>query len=432
MIFGTDGIRARLGDYPLDETTISRLSHVLENWLRPEIKVVIGSDTRASCDDLKRWVTSYLDTITVIDLGIVPTPVVAYEVKARGANLGIMITASHNPAQDNGLKFFDGNGLKIQYDLAKNWSHHVVARDNIGPERPARLNGDTASNYRAFIKRHFKPSHFKGLRVAFDLANGAGASFVKELCADLKIDAVFTGDEPDGQNINDGVGALHLHHLSNFVEKHNLDVGFALDGDGDRLALAAPQPIKGDIMLYALYLTYKQEGHRIPALVGTIMCGMGLQQKLHEEGVELIRTPVGDQNVLHEMVERKLPLGGETSGHLIQADLFPAGDGFLGALRIARAMAKDRNLLKDAVANVPLYPVYEEAFKVRHKPPLETIEDLKTQVMVIRGQLGDTGRLIIRYSGTEPKLRLYVEAPDLAPFKGGIDDLKDIIAAELQ
>jgi len=432
MIFGTDGIRGRVGTYPLDEETITKLSHVLESWLRPEIKVVIGRDTRASCEEIRAWITAHLDGITVLDLGVVPTPVVAYETRAREASLGIMITASHNPAGDNGLKFFDRKGLKLEYGLAESWSNKVIATGRSPSPRPAEPSSIKPDHYARFIHKTFSKSDFEGLRIGFDLAHGAASPLIEKLALELGLDARFTGNTPDGTNINRDVGALYPDALATMVRERNLDVGFAFDGDADRLLVVQDTPLHGDVTLYALYRAYRDEGLEVSAIVGTIMCGMGLQRRLEEEGIELIRTAVGDQNVLHELVGRNLMLGGETSGHLIQTDLFPAGDGFLAALRLARALGRNRDLLRQAHAAVPLYPTYEKAYTVRHKPPLERIADLKRQVMMIRGQLGDTGRLIIRYSGTEPKLRLNVEAPDLAPFQTVIEDLETIIARELQ
>jgi len=431
MIFGTDGVRGRMGDPPLDRDTMEKLSAVLAQWLPSKAKVVIGSDTRNSCSQVKAWILTHLAGITVIDLGIVPTPVVAYETRERAAQLGVMITASHNPAQDNGLKFFDETGLKIRVELARLWSENVL---DLGPDnRPGATSAQSeqASLYRDFILRHFSAEDFKGLRMGFDLANGAGSTYVKELVNQLGIDAKFIGDQPDGHNINDRVGALHPSCLEQLLKEHNLDLGFALDGDGDRLMVADPEPLHGDITLYALYQAYLAEGQAIPALVGTIMCGMGLQQRLAEDGVDLIRTPVGDQNVLHEMVVRDLPLGGETSGHLIQADLFPSGDGFLGALRLARALKRNPGLLDAARAAVPCYPTYEKAIRVVRKPPLESLQELTDLICDMTEQLADTGRLIIRYSGTEPKLRIYMEAPDLDPYLKQIAALEDLIDKDL-
>ena len=430
MIFGTDGIRARVGHYPLVRETIEALSATLNQWLPQPANVVMGRDTRLSSPEIQNWITAHLSSARVWDLGVVPTPVVAYETKARGADLGIMITASHNPAPDNGLKFFDGQGLKIQYQQARAWSAALEDNPPLTGSPPS-VTEDSPSNYRKFILQHFKAQDFSGVRMGFDLAHGAGFETVKQLCADLEIDAVFSGDGPNGSNINDGVGALHPQALEALVGKHQLQVAFALDGDGDRLTVAAPGFIHGDHVLYALYEIYRQEQLPVPQVVGTILCGLGLERALEKQGAKLIRTPVGDQNVLAELTARGLLLGGEPSGHLIQSDLFPAGDGFLGALRLAKALKKHPDLFGETQRAVPLFPVLETSYRVRAKPPLESIDDIQQAAGHLRQTMGTSGRLILRYSGTEPKLRLFVEAPDLNPLQRGVDSLETAIERTL-
>lgn len=431
MIFGTDGIRARVGNAPLNAETIEKLSAVLAEQFPADSLIVLGSDTRESCALLRSWITSRLGNLKLVDLGVVPTPVVAFETRARGAQLGIMITASHNPAPDNGLKFFTSTGLKLNYATAQTWSALVEAKTDAGEPKPATLHPVQATHYTSFILENFSAEDFEGLRVAFDLAHGAGSHLVPELLEKLGVEAQLSGNAPNGTNINDGVGALHPQKLSADVVANQLDIGFALDGDGDRLIVTAPEEVHGDIVLFALYENLVAENHQPKAVVGTIMCGMGLEKAFRKRGVELIRTPVGDQNVLAEMVSHGHILGGEPSGHLIQADLFPAGDGFLGALRLARAMRTNRSLIVEASAAVPQFPTFEKAYKVRHKPALETTATVKGAIADLEASLGDGGRTIVRYSGTETKLRVYVEAADLSPYQSAIDNLEAAIARDL-
>lgn len=424
MIFGTDGLRAKMGVYPLTQPVIEKLSTVLNTWLHQQPDagprtVVLGSDTRASCAEVATWICHALDQVTVIDLGVVPTPVVAFETQARGALLGIMITASHNPAEDNGLKFFDGAGHKIRYDLACTWSARVLD-ETLAPTRgTCQRQAAQPDAYLNFLAEHFGDLGAALPPLAFDLANGAGAPFFTLLATKLGLKpTAVIGDRPDGNNINAGIGALHTHQLEAQVQADQCLAGFALDGDGDRLIVVDRDgALHGDRVLYALAEILQHAGKPVDTVVGTIMCGMGFEQALAAEGKTLLRTPVGDQNVLAEMIDRKLLLGGEPSGHLIQGDLFPAGDGLLGALRLIQALKRDPELLQRARAKVPLFPVFEEAYRVARKPPFEEVPDLFHALAALKQAVADQGRLIVRYSGTENKIRVYLEAQDLAPFE---------------
>ena len=428
MIFGTDGIRGEAGVPPLDRITVCKISAVLAQWLPQDALVVIGSDTRTSREEIRTWLVSALGATRVLDLGIVPTPVVAFETRARNADLGIMITASHNPPKDNGLKFFERSGLKLPKDVARRWSDQIGTIQAI--DAPASLTAASPDHYRAFIKETFDRDRLQGIRFGFDLANGAGSLLVPDLLEELGIRATFIGNTADGSRINDGVGALHPEALADLLTREQLPYGFALDGDGDRLAAAAPQALNGDVVIYALYRILREK-KPVPAVVGTIMCGMGLENRLREEGVELIRTPVGDQNVLAEQIEKSLPLGGEPSGHLILSDLFPAGDGLLAALTLATGLADNPALLREAVDAVPMLPTYEQAYRVRHKPPLDEVPAVAACIASLEERIAGTGRIIIRYSGTEPKLRFYLEAPDPSVFDDEIRALEAAIQEQL-
>ncbi len=431
MIFGTDGIRGKAGQFPLDSRTVQKLSRVLKRWLPHGGAVVIGSDTRSSCEELKSFLLADWSDLRIADLGVAPTPAVAFETQARGADLGVMITASHNPPQDNGLKFFDARGLKISSEQAQRWSDQVSAEPQATALRGGAPQTAQADRYRDFIRARFSPADFHGLRLGFDLANGASVHLAKRVLADLEIDAMLTGDAPDGGNINCGVGALHPETIASVAADHGLDAGFAMDGDGDRLAVSTTVPVHGDVVLFALFRLMRAEGVAVDTVVGTILCGLGLEEALRKEGCALERTPVGDQNVLAEMTARGLPLGGEPSGHLIQSDLFPAGDGLLGALRLARGLKQNPDLLRQAHAATPMYPVFEKSYRVAAKPPLEEVAAVQAEVSALRRRLGDAGRLILRYSGTEPKIRVFVEARDLEPCRRDIARLEQVIAEEL-
>lgn len=432
MIFGTDGLRAAVGREPLTESTIVKLSHVLAKDLGSHSQVVIGRDTRRSGQPIFQWITRQLASVDIIDLGIVPTPTVAFETKQRKADLGIMITASHNPPGDNGLKFFDSQGLKVQYETAKRWSAEVEALSTAPKPDPAASSLQAPTHYHQFITKVFKPQDFEGLRVAFDFAHGGATGIGQELITHLIPGAIFLGNLPTGDNINQDVGALNPGALQEVVTGKNLDAGFAFDGDGDRLVMVDQQGVlHGDLLLYALKCIMEQDGHQVDGIVGTILCGLGFENLLKSQGVTLHRVPVGDQHVLAKMVSDQLLLGGEPSGHLIQADLFPAGDGLLAALRIAKGLAKNKKLLAQARQTIPIFPILEEAYLVRHKPALETLDLVQQAKTALVQALGEEGRVILRYSGTEQKIRLFVEAPDLAPCQPQIDGLKKAIEETL-
>lgn len=433
MIFGTDGLRAPFNQEPLTQPTITKLSSVLANWLPASARVVLGHDTRSSYTVIKDWITTHWHNVEIIDLGTVPTPVVAFETQARNAHLGVMITASHNPASDNGLKFFDHTGLKILYDQAKAWSAQVEACDELpAPKGKPRLSSAQPKHYLEMLQKHFGPQDFTGAPVAFDFANGAASDCGPVWCGTLGIQATYLGDRPNGQNINLNVGALFAEQLASLCRNKNINVGFALDGDGDRLIVTDRfGVVPGDVTLYALKNILAAKHGKPQKVVGTVMCGMGLEETLAEEGIELVRTPVGDQHVLAEMVNNDIMLGGEPSGHLLQGDLFLAGDGFLAALRLAQALQENPDLLREARAAVPMYPVFEKAYKVKRKTPLEDIRELQECIERIKQRTQDGGRMIIRYSGTEAKLRVYVESRDLTPYKDDITCLETLIETHL-
>jgi phosphoglucosamine mutase len=433
MIFGTDGLRAPFNQEPLTQQTIAQLSATIEAWAPPRARVVLGHDTRATHSAIRDWITTYWQDIEIIDLGAVPTPVVALETKERQASLGVMITASHNPASDNGLKFFDGSGLKALYDQAKAWSDDLESRKNLPrPEGQPQFVQAEPVNYQKMLLEHFKREDFSGHPVAFDFANGAASIWGPRWCDSLGIQATYLGDHPNGENINLHVGAMHPQQLATLCRNKNINAGFALDGDGDRLIVTDRFGIvPGDVTLYALKQIMAEAHGQPKEIVGTVMCGMGLEETLRAEGITLIRTPVGDQHVLAEMVAKDLLLGGEPSGHLLQGDLFLAGDGFLAALRIAQALQKNPDLLREARAAVPMYPVFEKAYPVKRKTAFEELPEMQECIQRIETRSQKDGRMIIRYSGTEAKLRVYVESRDLEPYKDDIACLETLIETHL-
>ncbi|MCB1049718.1 MAG: hypothetical protein KDC71_03895 [Acidobacteria bacterium] len=434
MLFGTDGIRAKMGQAPLDAETIQRIGQLLLHTYGPGGKIVVGSDTRGSCQQLKHWLFDGFPFENILDLGVVPTPVVAFETRARGAQLGIMLTASHNPPEYNGLKFFGPQGYKLPAETAQAWSD-MVENDRVPHVQNGQpeLHAATPEHYEKFLLSQFAQDQFKGQTLAWDLANGAGSTWVPNWVRPLMGLQPIVGDQPNGHNINLGFGALDVAHLSRLVREKGLAGGMALDGDGDRLVVVDAQgmAIHGDRVLYGLYRAMLEEGHLVKDVVGTILTGLGLESVFRLEGVSLHRTPVGDQYVLSHMLEHGLLLGGEPSGHLIQGDLFYAGDGFLAGLRLTRAMARNPHFWAEVNERIPLLPTFEKNVEVRVKPPLSTLRLVSAAAHQLERTMGEQGRLILRYSGTEPKLRVVVESGQLSRFQGEIEALLQAIQSEL-
>jgi len=427
-LFGTDGIRAVFGEEPLTRTTITRLSQVIAGDFSPENRLIlIGRDTRRSGDTIAQWIQSAWQDFSIVDLGCVPTPVVAYETRARKGALGVMITASHNPFQDNGLKFFSGEGTKTPGSTLERWTEAMAKYTALADWEPVAVTRSEPVHYETFLKKHFKPLD---LKVVFDLAHGAGCPWVERWIQHFFPGALVMGNHPDGSNINAQCGALHPEELGRIVREKQALAGFAFDGDGDRLVVVDERgnALHGDRILYALSKLIKGADH----VVTTIMAGLGLEQTLVAEGRKMTRTGVGDQQVLAAMQQYGALVGGEPSGHYISGDLFPAGDGFLNAMRLAGALVHDGNFLLTLENQLPVYPQYERALTVRHKPPLEEMPAISTALNELVSSLGDSGRCILRYSGTEKKIRLFVEAQDMSPFQGSIDVLEKAIEEELQ
>ncbi len=414
-LFGTDGIRGRSGQAPLDDDGLRRIAKVIDSDLPPGAAIVFGRDTRESGPSMiKSLVTSMVDR-PLYDLGIVTTPMVACETVRRNAALGVMVTASHNPAPDNGLKFFGADGFKIERERARRWSSAFYTTTADLQAGAASLVACKPSHYSDMVMGHFGNDKLSSIKVVFDLAHGAATGRMPALCQQLGLNASFVADEIDGKRINQHVGALHPQRLAARVKSLNAHIGFAFDGDGDRLVVIDHQgnTVPGDVVLFALAECLRREGHDVKRVYGTILAGQGLHDALAKKGAELIRTPVGDQYLLEGLRKSGDILGGEPSGHYIQMDLLNAGDGFLPALRLLRHLTSDAKLIQEASQQVPRYPCLERNIRISKREPIEGIGPLNDIKGTIDRELEDQGRLVLRYSGTEPLLRLFIEAKSL-------------------
>ncbi len=423
--FGTDGIRGRVGQSPITPDFVLRLAHAVGRVLKASEAhpvVLIGKDTRISGYMLESALESGFNSagVDVSLLGPVPTPAVAYLTRAQRASLGVVISASHNPFEDNGIKFFSAEGTK----LSDEWEMAVEAAlqeppawvDSAALGKTRRLD-DAAGRYIEFCKSTF-PNHLslKGLRIVVDAAHGAAYQIAPKVFHELGADVFSIGCSPDGLNINKGVGATHPQALVDAVKLHRADIGIALDGDADRLQIvdASGRLFNGDELLYLMVRERLDRGMSVPGAVGTLMTNMAVEVALKRCGVEFVRARVGDRYVLEVLAEKGWLLGGEGSGHLLALDKHTTGDGLVSALQVLQACVASGKTLAELLEGVELFP--QTLINVRLAPGFDwkSHAPLQAATREAEAALGDTGRVLIRASGTEPLVRVMVEARDAA------------------
>jgi phosphoglucosamine mutase len=423
--FGTDGIRGTVGQPPITPDFVLRLAHAVGRVLkRTEARptVLIGKDTRISGYMLESALESGFNSagVDVVLLGPLPTPGVAYLTRAQRASLGVVISASHNAFPDNGIKFFSAQGAKLDdaWELAVEAAlqEAPVWAESAALGKAKRLD-DAAGRYIEFCKSTFAHDlTLKGLKIVVDGAHGAAYHIAPKVFHELGAEVIAIGCAPDGMNINDGVGATHPEALIAAVKQHRADYGIALDGDADRLQLvdSAGRLFNGDEVLYLMVNERLARGEKVPGAVGTLMTNMAVEVALQAKGVEFVRAKVGDRYVLEELEKRGWLLGGEGSGHLLALDKHTTGDGLISALQVLQACVRSGKTLAQLLADVTLFP--QTLLNVRLKPGQDWKSNdlLKTETAAIEAELGQTGRVLIRASGTEPLLRLMVEARDAA------------------
>ena len=426
--FGTDGIRGTVGQSPITPDFILRLAHAVgrvlkQNESRPT--VLIGKDTRISGYMLESALESGFNSagVDVVLLGPLPTPGVAYLTRAQRASLGVVISASHNPFADNGIKFFSAKGTKLSdaWELAVEaaleeppaWSLSA----NLGKTR--RLD-DAAGRYIEFCKSTFANDlTLKGLKIVVDAAHGAAYHIAPKVFHELGAEVIAIGCAPDGLNINKDVGATHPEALVEAVKAHHADYGIALDGDADRLQMvdAKGRLFNGDELLYLMADDRLSRGDVLPGIVGTLMTNMAVELALKTRGVELARAKVGDRYVLEIMESKGWLLGGEGSGHLLALDKHTTGDGLISALQILQACVRSGKSMAELLSAITLFP--QTLINVRLKPGADWQSNPALQKIIkdVEKELGDSGRVLIRASGTEPLVRVMVEAKDLVQAK---------------
>jgi phosphoglucosamine mutase len=420
-LFGTDGIRGEPGAPPLDDATLYATGRALGAYLRrqhPDARVLIGMDTRESGPHIAALLAAGLRAAAAATefAGVITTPGVACLVRQNGFQAGVVISASHNPFHDNGVKLFSSAGMKFPDSVEELLEQDILKlRGEAAPKDPALLVADDTldAEYLAFLRsRVISGAKLSGFRILLDCANGAAYKLGPELFRSLGADVIAMGDSPDGRNINAGCGSLHLESLQKRVRAEGVSLGVAFDGDADRALFVCEtgRIVNGDGVLLAvarfLMAQGKLKGTRV---VATSMSNLGLERVLAREGITLARTSVGDRYVLEEMLRSGNVLGGEQSGHVIFLDDSPAGDGLLTAIKIASLVSMHGQLEK-LVEGLKDYPQVIVNVKVRSKPPMETLTEVARALAEAESALGDNGRIVLRYSGTEPLARVMVEA----------------------
>jgi phosphoglucosamine mutase len=444
-LFGTDGIRAVAGQFPLDPTIIYACGLALGHSLRKTAakpKVILGRDTRESGP----WIAATLAAglretgARVESAGVITTPAVAFLARTHGFHAGVVLSASHNPWQDNGIKIFGGDGFKLPdaVELAMEEEILLQAAQIAAPD-PAKLppvedNAAFHADYLQFLIDCVPGLSLAGLRIVADCANGASAAVAPELFRRLGGEVTLLNIAPNGRNINDGCGALHPNWVAAEVKSRGADLGLTFDGDADRCMLTGAHlnVINGDAILLMVGRDLKARGMLTGDLVvATTMSNMGLEAALKQSGIRMLRAPVGDRYVLEQMLEHNAALGGEQSGHILMPHLATTGDGLLTSLVVLDLVARSKKSIEELTADLKVFPQVIVNVKVREKKPLEGFPAVVAAIRAAEEELKDSGRVVIRYSGTEPLARVMIEAESEAAMKRHANAIADAIRAEL-
>ncbi|MFQ6081926.1 MAG: phosphoglucosamine mutase [Candidatus Aminicenantia bacterium] len=420
--FGTDGIRARAGEFPLDYSSIYTLGRTLVSYLKKREKepvVLIGRDTRESGEWMEKALIEGIRSGRGQDFsaGIIPTSAVAYLTVKFNYSAGVVISASHNPFYDNGIKIFSSGGRKISPVIEEEIEKAIV----VSKEIPERKENDLevisqpsfSLEYVKFLKSQFpRTLSGKNIKIVVDCSNGASFAIAPQVFSELGFDIIPINNQPDGKNINLNCGSLHPEFLVQEVVRNKADIGIAYDGDTDRAIWVDEKGkiLNGDYTLFILSGFMKEKGQlRTPEIVATTMSNLGLELALEKRGFELIRTPVGDKYVLEEMIKRGSSLGGEQSGHTIFLDIFPTGDGILTSLKMMEALIDQEKSLSELAQGMEEFPQILLNVEVKEKKDLTQFPEIVKLIKYVEQKLNKEGRVNIRYSGTEPKIRIMVE-----------------------
>jgi phosphoglucosamine mutase len=436
-LFGTDGIRGEAGVPPLDDETVSRIGAALvaalvDAEMGPPISIAVGCDTRASSPQIVRALAGGIAASAgrMRFAGVVPTPAVAFLVALTEADAGVVVSASHNPWRDNGIKFFSGDGRKLP-DAVETDIGRRIAGAPASPPAEIRHDPRLGADYVAHLVESL-PHRLDGLKVVIDAAHGAAFEVAPAAFAAAGATVIARNVSPDGRNINEGCGALHPEGMRDAVLAERADLGIALDGDADRIIVAddAGTLIDGDDILYLWTLEMEREGKRPGSVVGTVMSNWGLEKALMDRGVTLRRAAVGDRYVVEEMERTGALLGGEPSGHLIRADLTTTGDGTLTGLHLAAFLAASGKKLSELPRFVHTPQVLRNV-RVKERVPFDAIPGFAHAREAAEKRMLGQGRILLRYSGTEALARVMVEGADAALVEAVASDLAAQIRTSL-
>ena len=442
-LFGTDGVRGRAGEPPLDHETVARIGGALVRALgahrREPLRFLVGRDTRESGDwiarELARGVRS--QGAEMLSAGVIPTPAVAYVTRALGFDAGLVISASHNPFEDNGIKVFSGQGEKFSEGLEREVEAIVSDRSwrvEGAADQPVPYT-DVSDAYISHAVRALPdPGRLLPFKLALDTANGATTTVAPRLFRNLGFEIELVGASPDGRNINLDCGSTHPERLARVVRETGCRMGIAFDGDGDRAILVDANGIivDGDAVLLMCAREMKAQGRLSgQAVVATVMSNIGLELALRDSAIDLVRTSVGDKYVMEEMLKRGLSLGGEQSGHIIFSDHLFTGDGIATALNVLRVMADTGRELSDLAGELVSYPQTLVNVRVRERKDLSTVPRVVEAMKRVEERLSGTGRLLVRYSGTEPLLRIMIEGKNQHDIQAWAAEIAGVVKQQL-
>jgi phosphoglucosamine mutase len=444
-LFGTDGIRGRFGELPLDRATVTALAVQLAATLRQRgngapPRIVLGGDTRESTPEICRWLAAGLEAggIDVRYAGVIPTPGVAHLAHQLDAAAGVVVSASHNPYPDNGIKLLDPQGFKWSDEDELALERRLGDPVGTVPDLPAgwpRIESDLRERYLRHLAGTVPGERpLDGLRIVLDAGNGAAATYARELFERLGAGVTLLHAAPDGRNVNEGCGSTAPGEMAARVAAEGADLGAAFDGDADRCILADEKGAvrDGDAILY-LWATYLQRGGRLqpPKIVATSMSNLGLERALAAEGIGVVRCNVGDRYVVEAMRQEGILLGGEQSGHIVERELSSTGDGLLTALQMAWLRRQSERPLSAMLAPFRRYPQVLLNVKVARKVDFKALPTVTETARTVEDRLGGDGRLVLRYSGTEPLARIMIEGPEQATIDALAEELAVAIRGEL-
>lgn len=447
-LFGTDGIRSVAGKYPLDQPTVYAIGLALAHSLAassPSPRVVLGMDTRESGPAIAATLTAGLKAggASVENAGIITTPAIAFLTREKKFSAGAVISASHNPWQDNGIKVFGPDGFKLPDAVELAIEDEIFRQLETSPELPSAFSSSDAppvnesdrADYIRFLLASVPGLSLDNRRIVIDCANGAASPVAPQLFASLNgHDVIVTHASPDGRNINEDCGALHPEIVAAEVKKHGAQLGITFDGDADRALFADEhgRVVNGDAVLLLAARDLQARGLlRNDTIVATTMSNMGLEAALKRSGIKMLRAAVGDKYVLEQMREINAALGGEQSGHIIFSGRSTTGDGLLTALLLLDILHRSGRSLAELVADLKVFPQVIVNVKVREKRPLEEIAPVAAAIAIAEKELADTGRVVIRYSGTEALARVMIEAESEPLMRHHADSIANAIREEL-